>query len=206
MKIYGYPKSRSLRALWAAEEAGAQYEFITVDLGQGESRQPDYLKINPGGKVPALEDDGMILTESAAICTYLGERFPASGLVPEIGSADRAAYFQWCFFVIGELEQPLWTLTKHSFALPAAQRVPEIKATAGWEFVRAAAVLVAGLGDREHILGSKFSAADILIAHTLNWSKSAKVSFEHPNLEHYLSRMMSRPAAARAREREAVAN
>jgi len=193
-----------MRAVWAAEEVGAEYEFVIVDLGQGEGRQPQYLKINPGGKVPALEDDGIIITESAAICTYLGERFPVSSLVPEIGSSERAAYFQWCCFVIGELEQPLWTLAKHSFVLPQVHRVPEIRATAKWEFARAADVLAAGLGERDYILGAKFSAADILIAHTLNWSKSAKLSLEHVNLERYLERTLSRPAVERAREREAA--
>ncbi len=205
MKIYGYPSTRSTRVLWAAEEVGIEYEFIPIDLGKGAGRQPDYLQINPGGKVPALVDDGIILTESAAICTYLGERFPESGLVPAAGTIERARYLQWCFFVIGELEQPLWTLAKHTFALPPAQRVPEVKATARWEFERAADVLAAGLGDREFILGARFSAADILIAHTLGWAKSADASFPQPNLGTYLERVSSRAALTRARQREAAA-
>ncbi len=190
--------------MWAAEEVGAEYELVIVNLRRGAGRRPDYLNINPGGKVPALEDDGMILTESAAICTYLGDRFPDSGLVPGPGTVDRARYLQWCFFVVGELEQPLWTMTKHSYALPESLRVADIAATARWEFSRAAGVLAAGLGDQDYILGSHFSAADILIAHTLFWAQAAQLPLEHTDLESYRERLQARPALDRARAREAV--
>lgn len=202
MKILGHPGTRTTRVLWAAEEAAAEYEFVRVDLMRGEARQPEFLQINPGGKVPVLVDGDVTLTESAAICTYIGDRFPDSGLVPEPGSPERAAYYQWCFFVIGELEQPLWTLAKHSYALPKARRVPRVKETAAWEFQVAATVLAQGLSDHEFIVNNRFTAADILIAHTLSWSQAAKLSLEHDNLRAYRARMLERPALARVRQAE----
>src|SRR6266513_5794972 len=87
MKLYGYRNGRTLRALWALEEVGANYEYVEVDVMQGEGRKPSFLKINPGGKVPVLEDGGTIVTESAAICMHLAEKYTASRLLPPVGTA-----------------------------------------------------------------------------------------------------------------------
>jgi len=205
MTLYGCPQTRSARAAWALEEAGAEYAYVAVDLMKGEGRAPDFQAINPGGKVPALADEGLTLTESAAICTYIGDRFPESGLTPPPGTAERAKYHQWCFFVIGELEQPLWTIAKHRFALPAEWRVPRIEPTARKEFEWALGVLEHGLGDQAYLLGDGFSAADILAAHTLNWARKGQVLPDSARLDAYLERTLSRPALARARQREAAA-
>src|SRR6266581_3450699 len=77
--LYGCPTTRSTRAAWALEEAGAEYAYVRLDLSKGDGRQPAYLAINPGGKVPTLVDGDLRLTESAAICTYIGDNFPAAG-------------------------------------------------------------------------------------------------------------------------------
>ncbi|MDZ7620917.1 MAG: glutathione S-transferase N-terminal domain-containing protein [Candidatus Competibacteraceae bacterium] len=146
LQVYGCPNTRSTRVVWALEEAGAEYDYHKVDLLAGAGRQPSYLALNPGGKVPALVDGELVLTESAAICNYIGDRFPASGLTPVAGSRDRARYDQWCFFVLSELEQSLWTIAKHRFALPEKRRVPAIIETAAWEFGVAAKLLALGPG------------------------------------------------------------
>ncbi len=202
MKIYGCPNTRSARAVWALEEAGAEYEYVKVELMKGEGRRPPYIQINPGGKVPALIDGDLLLTESAAICTYIGDKFPDSGLTPRPDTPERALYNQWCFFVIGELEQSLWTLAKHRFAIPEKWRVPAVMETALWEFSVAAKVLDARLGDKEYAVGGGFTAADILIGHALSWARAFQVPLGLPALEAYADRMLSRPALARARERE----
>jgi len=205
IKIYGYPRSRTTRVLWAAEEAGIPYEFVFVDLTRGEARREPYLSINPGGKVPALVDGDLMLTESAAICTYIGDNAPESGLVPPAGTAQRALYNQCCYFIISELEQPLWTIGKHSFALPKKWRVPEVKATARHEFAIAAKLLDGMLGDKEFLLGNQFTAADILAGHTLNWAKNSNHDLEHDRLDKYRDRLQARDALARARQRESDA-
>lgn len=203
--LYGFAQSRSTRATWALEEAGAEYAYLAVDVLKGEGRQPAFLAVNPGGKVPVLVDDGLTLSESAAICTYVGDRFPASGLTPAAGTPERATYYQWCYFVIGELEQPLWTMAKHRFGLPEDWRVPGITATASKEFDLAVRVLEQGLGERPYLLGDSFTAADILAAYTLNWGRKWRVLKTSPSLDAYLGRTLSRPALDRARQREADA-
>ena len=172
---------------------------------RGDARRMPYIGRNPGGKVPALEDGDLFLTESAAIVSYLGDKFPGRGLTPAQGTPERARYDQWCFFTIGELEQPLWTLAKHKFAIPEEWRVAEVRETALWEFSVAAKVLEQGLGQKEHILGRRFTGADILIAHTLRWARNAQVPIDSERLENYADRMLARPAFGRAMAREKAA-
>ncbi len=202
LTVYGCTNTRSSRVLWTLEETGAEYEYIAVDLRAGAGWKPEYLALNPGGKVPTLVDGEMVLTESAAICTYIGDLFPASRLTPPVGSPERAHHDQWCYFVMSELEQPLWTLAKHTFALPEHRRVPAVLDTARWEFAVAAKVLAMGLGRREFIVGDRFAVADILIAHTLAWAQAFKLPLEHDYLTAYAARLLARPAWARTRERE----
>jgi glutathione S-transferase len=202
MKIFGWPKTRSLRAVWALEEAGATYEYMPVNLMRGEGRRPTYLSLNPGGKVPTLVDGDLVLTESAAICTYIGDKHQASGLTPAVGTPQRARHDKWCFFVLSELEQPLWTIAKHRFALPEKWRVPAVMETALWEFSVAAKALDAQLGEGPYALGERFSAADILIGHTLTWAETWNIPIEHDRLKSYARRLRERPALVRAHQRE----
>jgi len=201
MKLYATPTTRATRAVWALEEADADYEYHKVDLRSGEGRTPEYLALNPGGKVPTLVDGDLVLTESAAICLYIGDKHPDSGLVPP-DIVGRARVNQWCFFAIGELEQPMWTKAKHSFAIPSEYRVPDIKPTTEWEFKRATKVLSKGLGESQFILGDTFTVADIMLGHTLAWGLKAFQDLGHENVSDYAQRLFSRPAFARAFERE----
>lgn len=202
LTVYGCVNTRSSRVLWALEEAGAEYEYVAVDLRSGAGWKPEYLVLNPGGKVPTLVDGELVLTESAAICNYIGDRYPASRLTPPVGSPERARYDQWCYFVLSELEQPLWTMAKHLFALPKPRRVPAVLDTARWEFAVAAKVLATGFGRREFIVGDHFTTADILIAHTLAWALAFELPLEHNYLKAYAERLLARPAWARVQERE----
>jgi glutathione S-transferase len=205
IRIYGFPRTRSTRVVWAAEEVGASYELVKVDLVAGGGRDPAFRRLSPGGKIPAVEDGELTLTESVAICTWLADSHPESGLAPAAGTTLRARYDQWCCFALAELEQPLWTIAKHRFALPEALRVPAIRPTAKWEFARALEVLAAGLGTQPYILGDRFSAADILLAHTLGWAELARLPIKEPRLTTYAERMRGRSAYKRAREREDAA-
>ena len=205
MKVYGYPKTRATRITWMLEELGEQYEFCLVDFKKGESQSPEYLAINPAGKVPAFGHDGLLLLESAAILAYLGDIHPASKLVPVAGTAERAVYDQWSYFALCELEQPLWTIGKNTFALPKEHRCAEIFPTAQWEFQKALTLFSAGLGDNPYILGENFSAADILLGHTLLWAIAFKQPIKQENLVAYVDRMKSRPALAQASAKEAAA-
>lgn len=202
--VYGIGPSRSTRVVWTLEEIGADYEYRKVDIAAGDTRRPPFSDLNPSGKVPVLMDDDLVLTESGAICLYLCEKFPDAGLLPPVGDPDRAHCLKWAFFVTSELEQPLWTKAKHTFALPEDWRVPAVRETANREFERAVAVLAGDLGDAEFVVGGRFTVADILVGQTLAWAGSAKMSLPD-NVAAYAKRVLARPALARARERDASA-
>lgn len=202
IKVYGSLGTRSLRVVWALEEAGADYEYVKVDVMRGEGRRPPYIDINPTGKVPTLVEDDFVLSESAAICAYVGDRFPSAGLTPPAGTRERAQYDKWCYYVIGELEQPLWTIAKHRFAIPEKWRVAAVIETATWEFHVAAKALDQQFGDGPYVLGARFTCADILIAHTLAWADQSRIAHDFPRLKEYAQRCLARPALARAVARE----
>jgi glutathione S-transferase len=200
--LYGCKKSRSTRSLWALEETGVEYAYVDVDLVSGQGRSEFFLAINPAGKVPVLVDDETVISESAAICTYIGDHCPDAEWVPRPQTPQRGLYDRWMFFVIGELEQSLWTKAKHRFAIPERYRVPEVIKTAEWEFKIAARALSKGLEDRTYLVGDHFTFADLLTAHTLDWARMAKLEFEDPRLHEYTDRILARPAYVRARKRE----
>ncbi|WP_303720206.1 glutathione S-transferase family protein [Malonomonas rubra] len=203
--LYGMPMTRATRVVWALEEIGAEYRYHLVNLMKGEGQAPDFLRLNPFGKVPVLVDGDLVLSESAAICTYLGDQYPETELVPPVGTAERARYDQWCYFVLTELEQPLWTIHKHRFVFPEEKKVSQILPVAAWEFQRALAVLDKGLGEQEYLVNNSFTMADILAAHTLRWARAAKQAIESQALQKYEKRVCGRTALERAKQREQAA-
>jgi len=189
-----------MRAAWALEEVGAEYEYVEVDLKRGEGQEPWFLAINPAGKVPVLIDGDQVIAESAAICLHLAEKFPASRLLPPVGSPERTECFRWISFMLTELEPPLWAIAKHRFALPKERRVPAVIDSATWEFGVAARILEAGLIQRSFLAGDSLTVADILAGHTLSWARSARFELSS-DLERYLTPLLARDAARRARDR-----
>lgn len=203
--VYGFPRSRATRILWMMEELQQDFDYHPLNLEKGEHRSASFLALNPGGKVPVIIDDELVVTESIAIMTYLGDRYGQGDLLPAPGTALRARHDQWMSFVATELEQPLWTMGKHKFAIPAEYRVKEIFPTAAWELQVALQLFSDGLGEQAFILGDTFTAADIMLGHALFWA----VGFEQPvtqqNLINYMQRMKDRPALQKARAREQAA-
>src|SRR5689334_20205012 len=104
MKLYWSPRSRSFTALWLMEETGAPYERVLTDITTGAQRSPEYLAINPMGKVPALQDGNATMAEAAAICAYVAERYPDAKLAPPVGDPQRAKYLYWLFYGPGCIE------------------------------------------------------------------------------------------------------
>lgn len=196
MTVYGVRRSRSTRALWALEEAGIPYDFKALNFQQGEHRQPAYLAINPGGKVPALKHGDKVLTESAAIVNYVAAQ-AGGGLIPA-DLKERADYDRWCFFALSELEQPLWSMGKHRFAIPEEYRIDAMLKTAAWEYQKALDLFAEGLGNQLYILGDQFSGADILLAQTLMWGNAFQQPLPQQNLQDYLQRSTEREALKRA--------
>ena len=106
MRLYYVPRTRAGRPRWVLEELGIPYELVRLDPARGETRSPEHLSRQPLGHVPALEDEGGLLFESAAICLYLAEKYPEKGLVPPPGSRGRGLTYQWLFYAMTELEPP----------------------------------------------------------------------------------------------------
>ncbi|GAL09019.1 glutathione S-transferase family protein [Photobacterium aphoticum] len=200
LTLYGYPQTRSLRVSWLLEELGLDWHYHPVHLHQNAHRAPTYLAINAQGKVPCLTDDDLTISESTAICLYLAEKYGQHWL-PEPGSADSAHHHEWISFITTELEQALWSMGKHRFALPESIRLPEMLPVAAWECRRALKTAEQRVPETGFLFGHFPTVADLLLAHTLNWA--AKFEQKIPlKLEKYRQFVSRRPALARAVERE----
>jgi len=195
MRLYEFAPTRSIRVRWMLQELGIPFDATSVDLRRGEHRSPEFLAINPAGKLPVLVDDGVVLTESIAIVLYLAEKFPGAGLLPrELGA--RAQAYRWLLFAATELEQPLWRIARHTSLYPEAKRIAAELPIAAGDFREMAAVLDQHLEGREFVLGDVVCAADFALAYTLDWANEAKLldGFEHARA--YLERMYARRNAA----------
>jgi len=194
MKLYGFGPTRSLRALWGLKELGAEFEFIPVNLQAGEHQRPEFLALNPAGKVPVLVDGDFVLTESAAIVLYLAEKYPEKGLLPA-KLEQRAQVYRWVLFAVTELEQPLWRMTKHTFLYPEHRRLPKDIELAREDFTAMAAVLERHMNGRQHIVGDRITVADCVTAYLMDWANEQQLLDGCPNLKTYLQRMYQRSTA-----------
>lgn len=204
MKLYGLGPTRSLRALWALQELDAEFEFVRVNILAGENLRPDFLRLNPAGKLPVLVDGDFVLTESAAIVMYLAEKYGDKGLMPA-DLKERAQAYRWSLFAVTELEQPLWRMAKHTFLYPEDKRLPEDIALAREEFAAMAAVLDRHMDGRAFIVGDNITVADCVTAYVLDWGNENGLIDGFANLKAYLERMYARPRAPQ-RIAEAVAS
>ncbi len=199
IQVYGGRDTRAIRVYWMLEELNVNYESVPIDFSKGEHRTSFFREINPAGKVPALRDEAVLLFESAAILTYLAEKYPDKDLLPKLGCIERAEVFQWMFYGMSELEQPLWTNAKHKFALPKRHRIPEMKEVAQYEWRKACEVVDQSLKGNEFIVGNKFSMADIIIGQTLLWGRLVDFQHDLPRLDEYATNLARRDALKRAR-------
>jgi len=207
MELYGMGVSRSFRALWAAEEAEVELEYVIVKFGsdqQNGNQSKGYKQLNYQGKVPTLVDGDLVLTESAAIINYLANKAPQRNLIPSDGTFARAKYDQMCYFIVTELEQPLWSKGKHKFALPEKYRVPTlINTTLAFEFAKAQSTLLGLIADAEFAIGDHFTMADVLLTQTLNWAERFEFDIDERLLT-YKERMKQRAAYSTAMQRTGV--
>src|SRR2546427_12845934 len=140
MKFYGFAPTRTIRALWMLRELDLDFEYVQVDLTKGEHRRPEFLAVNPAGKVPVLVDDDLVLSESVAIVLYLAEKYPQKGFLPADLRA-RAEVNRWLLFTATELEQPLWRIARHTHLYPIEKRLAAQIPIARQDFLDMAAVM-----------------------------------------------------------------
>jgi len=191
MKLYWSPRTRSFTTLWLMEETGQPYERVLIDLTKGAQRTPEYLAINPMGKVPALTDGKAAIAEAAAICAYVAERYRQAKLAPPPGDPLRASYLYWLFFGPGCIAPAM---------VQVAAKVEINPVAAGWgDAQRVFDVLDAALEKGPWILGENFSAADIVIGSGLNFSvRLFNMVPTRPSFDRYLDACTARPAFQRA--------
>ena len=192
LTLYHIAPSRSSSALWMLEEIGEPYEIHLLSMKRGENREPAYRAINPMGKVPAIDHDGTIVTESAAVLTYLADAFPGAGLAPRIGDKRRGPYLKWMFFAPGVLEPAAFDRM-----LPRKEMPP--KSAIGYgDFDTTMDVLAKAVAADTYLLGGQFSAADVLIAGSLRYMMYVKAIPPRAEFAAYVERCFARPAAKRA--------
>ena len=199
MKLYGIPGSRAVRSIWAAEEVGVDYELIPTSFLE-ESKTPEYLAINPNGRVPALVDGDLVLFESMAINLYLAKTY--GGKLYPSNPQDEARALQWTIWGMTELEPHLIPMVLHKMFLPEDQRDPAVVSKAEAEVERPLAVLDAHVSDREYLLGGDFTIADLNLAGALSTANFVSYDIsKFENASRWMSRCSGRPSFARAREK-----
>lgn len=190
--FYTNPQSRGRIARWMLEETGAAYRTEILQYGTS-MKAPAFLAVNPMGKVPTIVHDGVVVTESAAICAYLADAFPEAGLAPDVRSSQRGTYYRWLFFAAGPLEQ---AVTSKALNLLA----PEDKAAmAGYgTYGSTMDALENAVREGPYVLGDRFSAADVYVGSQISWGLMFGTIEKRPTFEAYAARLQQRPAAQKA--------
>jgi glutathione S-transferase len=190
--FYHNPMSRGRIVHWMLEEVGAPYETKIVSLERGEQKKPEFLAVNPMGKIPAIVHDGTAVTETAAICAYLADAFPRAGLAPPIGDHARGTYYRWLFFGAGCLEPALVD------KLAARPKVERESMLGYGNYETVLSTLEKALAPGPWILGERFSAADVYIGSAIGWGLRMKGIEPRPMFQKYFERCEQRPAQKRA--------
>lgn len=185
LTFYTNPQSRGRIVRWMLEELGQPYETVVLDYGP-PMKAPDYLALNPMGKVPTVVRDGTVVTEVAAICTWLAMTYPEAGLM----ARDTAAYFRWMFFAAGPLEQ---AVVNTSFGW--APQGPQEAGRTGYGSLEAVVrALSQHLEQHDHIADGRFTAADVYLGSQVGWGLQFGTLPRTPILEAYWNRLKDRPA------------
>jgi glutathione S-transferase len=198
LKIYGVPLSRAYRALWMANELGLDYENVPINFADGSAKTPEYLAVNPNGRIPAIDDNGFKLWESMAINLYLAKKH-GSVLLPKAMEGE-AETIQWSFWVMTEVEKPALTVLLHRFFLPKNKRDSKLADEAEHQLQKPLSVLDQRLATTGYLIGETFTVADLNVASVLSWVRIGFVALSgFPHVDQWLAGCLKRPAAVRAR-------
>jgi glutathione S-transferase len=192
LTLYHAAPSRSSITRWMLEEVGEPYDVRLLSLSKGENRNADYLAVNPMGKVPALEHGDVIITEAAAICTYLADEFPRAKLNVPVGDPRRGVYLKWLFFGPSCIEPAMMDR-----AFPRKEEAR--RAALGYgDFDTVMDVVAKAVSKGTYLMGDQFTAADVVIGSGLRFGMMFKLLPERPEFTAYVGRVTARPAAQRA--------
>ena len=186
MKLYFDPHSRAQVAKWMLDEAGADYEIVPTLIREKAHKKPDYLRINPAGKLPALVDGRTRVFENAAISMYVAEKFPQARLAPGVGSPDRGRYLSLMVYSTAQLEPAMGDSLLGLHSNNSAR---------GWtNFEQAKDAVERELGDGPYLFG-RFTAADVMIGAMFIWHRAFGGRTHRPRIEAYIDRLQARPKA-----------
>ncbi|WP_171818204.1 glutathione S-transferase family protein [Pyxidicoccus fallax] len=188
MKLYFNPQSRAVIAKWMLDECGAKYDLVHVDLQKREHKSPEFLAINPAGKLPALVDGEARLFENAAICLYLGDKFPEARLAPKPDAPERGRYLSLVVYSTSQLEPSMGDFLMNLETPP--QR--------GWtDFTSALNAVERELGNGPWLFGDWFTAADVMIGSMFIWARIQGHRSGRPSIDAYVDRLLQRPKGLR---------
>ena len=196
LTLYHVAPSRSSIVHWMLEEVGEPYEIHLLSMKRGEQHAPDYLAINPMGKVPALKHGDVVITEAAAICAYLADEFPQRKLSIPVGDPRRGVYFKWLFFGPSCIEPAIMDR-----AYPRKEAAPRGALGYG-EYDVVLDVLTKAVAKGPYLMGEQFTAADVVIGSGLRWGMLFKLLPEQPEFTAYTARLAERPALKRAEAKD----
>jgi glutathione S-transferase len=192
--FYTNPMSRGRIVRWMLEEVGEPYQTQVMDYAT-TLKGPEYLAVNPMGKVPALKHGEVVVTEAAAICAYLADAFPQKGLAPPPGDKRRGTYFRWLFFGAGPVEQATGVRAL------GVEIKPDQKRMMGFgDMADTLNAMESAISGRDYVLGDAFSAADVYFGSQVNWGLQFGSIDKRPAFINYSERLQARPAYKRATE------
>lgn len=198
LTIYGTARSRTARVLWMANELGLAFEHVPLAMGDAELKQPAFLKINPAGRIPAIEDDGFAMAESLAINLYLARKYGARAkpsLAPA-SLAEEARIWQWTSWAMTDLEVPMTMIHLHRLFFPEQRRDPKVAAAAEAQVQAPLRMLDGVLSSGSYLLEDRFTVADLNVACVLSQSRLSAIDLStFPRVAAWAERCHGRPAA-----------
>jgi glutathione S-transferase len=200
--IYHAPGTRSIRVIWLCEELQIPYEVVTVDFSPAYRATPEWRRLNPVGKVPAMTDDGVSMFESGAMVDFILERYGKGRLRPPPGTPDAAQYLQWSWFAEATFARPLGDIAQHTVVKPEAERIPAMVEDGRKRSLLCMDALEAAVPGGRYLIKGTFTASDIMMGYTLILARRFKVltPTTYPNVNAYMARLETHPGFIKAQK------
>lgn len=196
LRIYGIARTRAFRPLWMAMELGIAYEHLPIEIGDDGARSPEFLALNPNGRLPVIVDDGFVLFESLAITLYLAKKHATGTLYPATLEGEARAW-QWSFWAVAEVDRGVNIWSLHAVRLAPAERNAALREEALRVIAAPFKVLDAAVAQQPYLLGNGFTVADLNVAAVISRAVDMDLSAV-PHLKAWLMRCLERPAARAA--------
>jgi glutathione S-transferase len=196
LKIYGVARTRAFRALWIAEELQLAYEHVPVEIGEAGARRPEFLAVNPNGRLPLIADGDVVISESLAITLYLAKKYSYGALYPAT-LEDEARVWQWSFWALAEVDRGVNIWSLHAIRLPPDERSAALRNEALNVLSAPFKVLDAAVAKNTYLLGPDFTVADLNVAAVISRAVDMDLT-ARPHLKNWLHRCLDRPAARKA--------